>query len=182
AALSAAVVSCAGGAARRGPSPAGVAPPAASQPNEGDVASFASGGLRLRVEALRADLVHFEIARAGAETRSPIPVSPMVHRAAAPIAWKVREGNVLATEELRVEVDPASLCVRVADVVRGFVLHRACPRGAARLSISRERTENVYGLGEQLVDPGHTDADWLGRERTPGSEHGNAMVPFDGTA
>jgi alpha-glucosidase len=38
----------------------------------------------------------------------------------------------------------------------------------------------LYGLGEQFLVPGESDGDWMGRERTPGNEHGNAMVKFDG--
>jgi alpha-glucosidase (family GH31 glycosyl hydrolase) len=147
---------------------------------EGHVASFLAGDLRLRVEALAPDLVHFEVSSARADERSPIPASRMVHRRSVPIAWSVREATVLATEELRVEIDPASLCVRVTDLVRGFPLHRACPRGAARLTFTREGTENVYGLGAQFVTAGTPDGDWMGRSRTPGNEHGNAMVEFDG--
>ena len=133
--------------------------------------------MQLRIAALRDDLVHFELAAANAPPAAP---SPMVVYRGKPIAWTKREGNTLATRELAIDVDPASLCVKVTDLARNFVLHRLCPLTANEVTISRETTQNVYGLGEQFVRAGTTDGDWIGRERTPGNEHGNAMIKFDG--
>lgn len=151
---------------------AGVAP--------SNVASFTHGALRLRVEALRDDLVHFELAPAAAPEPAQIATSPMIADAGAPIAWAKREGGVLETREVRVEVDAATLCAKVTDLARAVVLQRVCPADrAASLTITREGTQNVYGLGEQFSTPGVMDVDWIGRERTPGNEHGNAMRKFD---
>ena len=64
--------------------------------------------------------------------------------------------------------------------------HRARLRPAARVSPrSRpddlaETTRDLYGLGEQFVAAGTMDGTWMGRDRTPGNDHGNAMVGFDG--
>jgi alpha-glucosidase len=159
---------------------------AGAPPAVGDAAvagaSFAKGALQLRIEALREDLVHFELAPVGS-AGSIIATSPMVVAPTAPLAWTKREGSTLETRELRVEVDAASLCVRVTDLARGVLLHRLCPTGesASAVTITRETTQNVYGLGEQFSRPGETDGDWLGRERMPGNEQGNAMVKFDGS-
>jgi alpha-glucosidase (family GH31 glycosyl hydrolase) len=151
--------------------------PAAVEP----VAVFTAVDQRLRVEALRDDVVHFELTPARALVPSSISTSPMIARRDPPIPWTRRTANVLETRELRVEVDPASLCVKVTDLVRGFVVHRTCPGGGANaLSISRETTQHVYGLGEHFITAGSPDGDWIGRERTPGNPHGNAMVKFDG--
>src|SRR5438046_2794963 len=91
---------------------------------DGDaVTAFASGALRLRGEALRDDLVHFELGPvfAASTGRGAIPVTPMIARHDAPTAWKKRTATTLETAELRVEVDPASLCVKVTDIARGFL-------------------------------------------------------------
>lgn len=138
--------------------------------------TFTHDGLQLRIEPVRDDLVRFELVPAGAR----IPPSIMVRPQAVTAAWKPT-ANGLETRELRVEVSP-TLCVTVTDLARGFVLHRLCPAGGAaanEVTITRETTSHVYGLGEQFVTPGATDGDWIGRERTPGNADGNAMVKFD---
>ena len=151
-------------------------------PDSDAVATFTQGGLRLRIEALRDDLVHFELAPAASPATPAIATSVMVAHAAAPIAWTRHAGTTLETRELRVEVETASLCVKVTDLARNFVLHRLCPAsGANDITITRETTQNVYGLGEQFQVAGTADGDWMGRERTPGNAEGNAMVKFDGT-
>jgi len=142
-----------------------------------DVVQFTRGPLRLRITALRDDLVHFQLTSSFSRA---VPASPMVVFQGPPIAWAKRDDTHLATRELAIDVDVATLCVTVTDLARAFVLHRLCPVAANEVTISREATQNVYGLGEQFVKPGTTDGDWLGRERTPGNEHGNAMVKFDG--
>ena len=154
--------------------------PGRSQAPADPIAAFTNGKLRLRVEPLRDDLVHFELAPASAPAAAAIETSPMIAHRDRPIAWARRDGTTLATRELEVAVDAASLCVKVTDLARGFVLHRLCPAAANDVTITRETTQNVYGLGEQFLVAGTTDGDWLGRDRTPGNEHGNAMVKFDG--
>lgn len=88
---------------------------------------------------------------------------------------------VIATPHIRVEVDDA-LCATLTDVRRGRVLSRFCPavgRERDGLTMTKERTERLYGLGQAFAEPG-TDPSWLGRIRRPGGPHGNAMVPFHG--
>jgi alpha-glucosidase (family GH31 glycosyl hydrolase) len=147
----------------------------------GRVVTYTHDTLRLRVEALRDDLVHFELAPANAPSTAAIPTSIMIAQPRAPIAWVRHDGPILETRELKVEVDPETLCVKVTDLTRDFLLHRACPdRATNALTISKEGTQNLYGLGEQFQTPGAADGDWMGRERTPGNSEGNAMVKFDG--
>ena len=143
-----------------------------------------AGDNRLRVEPVRDDVLHFEVSRASSPADpAAIPRSPMIDPdgiAARRATWTHRDdaAGVLETSDLRVEIERPSLCVRVTDLRRGFVLHRVCAADGVA-TISREKSEDVYGLGEQFVAPGVTDGDWLGRERTPGSAAGNAMVSFD---
>jgi hypothetical protein len=175
--------SCRSSARRAEPGGSAVTPPAPADAAAA-AATFTHGSLQLRIEAVREDLVHFELAPVAAVAATgSISTSPMIAAPGTPIAWAKRDKTTLETREIRVEVDPASLCTKVTDIVRGFVLHRLCPAGetASNLTITRETTQNVYGLGEQFSHPGTADGDWIGRERTPGNEHGNAMVKFDGS-
>jgi alpha-glucosidase len=146
------------------------------------IVTFEHGALRLRIEPVRDDLVHFELTAAGKPLPATIEISPMIAHATPAIAWARRDATTFDTRELRVEVEAATLCVKVSDLALGFTLHRLCPDSAANaITISREGTQNLYGLGEQFQEPGKTDGDWLGRDRTPGNADGNAMVKFDGT-
>jgi alpha-glucosidase (family GH31 glycosyl hydrolase) len=137
-------------------------------------------GRYLRVVLEREDLAHFELGH-GDPTRGAIHTSPMIARAPSVIHTARVHGDVIESAELRIEIDSATLCATVTDVARGFVLQRACPHDGG-LAISRETTRDIYGLGEQFVAAGAMDGTWMGRDRTPGNEHGNAMVPFDGNA
>src|SRR5262245_18363978 len=99
-------------------------------PTADAVATFTNDKLRLRVEAVREDVVHFELAAVASPTSPSIAISQMIARREPAIAWTQRSAATLSTRELEIEVDTTSLCVKVTDVVRGFVLHRLCPAAA----------------------------------------------------
>jgi alpha-glucosidase len=200
--------------------------------------TVASGGAYLVVEVLDDDLVHFELSgllpvAGGAR---PIPVSPQVAKADYPGPARLRRsgrgGAVLETAEVRVAVDPATLCLALtrrpgpatpsgehsrsdpdpggpsaearAQPVPGpapqpraatpgadpglshpdLPLATLCPFNLTEdwkgLTIAPGPMEHVYGLGEQFIEAGEPNGDWTGRVRTPGDEHGNQMVAFDG--
>ena len=48
------------------------------------------------------------------------------------------------------------------------------------MTLGSLKMQNVYGLGEQFVNPGEANGDWLGKIRSPGNKYGNAHVPFNG--
>lgn len=50
------------------------------------------------------------------------------------------------------------------------------------LSIDAPDMTHAYGLGEQFFDPPSANANWVGRQRTPGCEFGNRQVPYLGGA
>jgi alpha-glucosidase (family GH31 glycosyl hydrolase) len=155
------------------------APAPAVPPLDEGTLTVTANGRYLRVVLERDDLVHFELGH-GDPTRGPIHTSPMVALAPSAIHDARVRGNVIESAELKVEVD-AALCATVTDTARRFVLQRVCPHDGG-LTISPETTRDIYGLGEQFVAAGTMDGTWLGRERTPGNEHGNAMVGFDGNS
>lgn len=167
--------------------PARVVPPGVVR------AAFESGDLRLVVEVLDDDLVHFQYERAKAANAQavvgPIPVTPMVHKVdySGPRSLARPGPNVLVTPELELAVDPVGLGV----TVRSSKHHKATfttvgPRmvaGAlAGLTLSRSGARHAYGLGQQFPEPGESDGDWLGKVRSPGNEYGNKMVPYAGGA
>lgn len=141
----------------------------------------------LVVEALDDDLLHFEFGdgRLPADLGGALWTSPMVqktdYRGARQFA---STASTVETSELRLVVEPATLCVTATDKLRAVELTRLCPTGTGAagsgLTLTRGRTRNLYGLGEQFNQPGQQDGDWLGRERVPGNAFGNRMVNYPG--
>lgn len=140
------------------------------------------------LETLRDDLIHFEFGTGtppGAD--SPIETTMMVHKRdyTGPRTFSVTASGI-ATAEVELTVDPATLCVTAAALPASAALATVCPANLDRetrgLTITRERVGNVYGLGEQFTEPGNPDGDWVGRERVPGDAFGNKMVGFNGGA
>ena len=149
--------------------------------------AYAARGLRLVVEVLDDDLLHFEMGKGG-KLPGAIAVTPMVHkRDYHGPRWLRRQGHTLITPELKLTVDPATLALTVR-TGRGKVLttarplRRGKPARLVGLSFSKEQTSHAYGLGQQFGPPGQTDGDWLGRVRAPGNRFGNKMVSYEGGA
>jgi len=153
-------------------------------------AAFVSGDVRLVVEVLDDDLVHFSLGRATKVSEvAPIPVTPMVHKVdyAGPRSILRPKPNVLATPELVVQVDPETLEVTVRSAASGLpVLTRVTPmrrQGAlAGLSIYRSNARHAYGLGQRFGAPGVSNGDLIGKVHEPGNKYGNKMVPYEGGA
>jgi alpha-glucosidase (family GH31 glycosyl hydrolase) len=152
-------------------------------------ARFDSGSSYLVVELLDDDLAHFELSAVGPapDVSSPVYTTPMVAKRDYPGPQVFeRSGNVLRTAELELEVDATSLCVSVTDLIRAARATRICPKDLAQdwkgLTLSKESTRDVYGLGEQFLVPGSAFGNWMGQVRSPGGVDGNAMVDFNGGA
>ena len=147
---------------------------------------WAEGARQLKVEVLADGLLRAEYSQGEHRTpeNSPIWTSPMIARTEFPgghaVALKTRR---VETPELRIEVLPG-LCARVTELRTGSVLTAICPADFERdwkaLTFTRERTQNIYGLGQQFRILGESNGDWLGSRRAPGGPQGNAMVPFGG--
>lgn len=149
---------------------------------------FEARGMYLVVEALRDDVIHFEIASGPPPALNPsLATTPMVHKADYPgprhfssSAW------ALETSAVEISVEPSTLCFTATDKSGPTALTTLCPLAAGQhasgLTLTRNQIRNVYGLGEQFVQVGNPDGDWVGKERTPGDDYGNKMVGFNGGA
>ena len=143
---------------------------------------------RLTAAALDDDLIHVEMVEiALANPGTAMVTSPMVARTAytGPSAFIETDGG-FETAHNRVEVDAGSLCVTVFAKQSGDQLSRVCPHNLDQdwkgLTLHPSGADNAYGLGEQFLQLGSSEGDWVGRSRTPGEIHGNAMVGFAGGA
>jgi alpha-glucosidase len=154
----------------------------------------------LVVEFLDDDLIHFEYGRGiGPSTDQPITHSDMVCNAndnvptvvcktdfSGPMEFHDHGDGVFETQDLRVEINPASLFVTIIDktknqvpltTIRPVNLHQ----NFKGLIATRSAELDVYGLGQQFVEPGNSDIDWDGRVRE-GGDFGNIMASFNGGA
>jgi alpha-glucosidase (family GH31 glycosyl hydrolase) len=152
-------------------------------------AKFVSGNSYLVVETLDDDLIHFEFSAngPGPDIASPLYSSPMIHKTVypGPSAY-TRQGNAIATSEIKLNVDAQSLCVSLSYKIKS--LTTICPQDLDHewkgLSIAKKAISNVYGLGQQFKVLGSADGDWLQhkvREEQPQGQqqaHGNGFMPF----
>ena len=142
-------------------------------------------GKTLSFEVLTDQLFHFEIART---PTSPIVTTPLVQKKDYPGARVVHpltsQSLGFQTADAQVEVDSDTLCMKVTDLKRKVLLTEACPGATPdldnRLTLTREQTQNIYGLGAQFRNLGTVNGDWMGATRTPGGPYGNSMVAFGG--
>lgn len=156
-------------------------------PLELNQVSFKSGSRILRIEFLDDDLVHFELS----DTENPIPESgrisssPMVAKTdyQGPSALFSDGQGVFETPELRVEVNQVTLCISLSEIVREaeLPLTEICPRYIASqmtgISLTSEGFSDIYGLGQQFIEPGVTNGNWFNRKRIQPA--GNVLEPFD---
>jgi alpha-glucosidase len=153
--------------------------------------TYASSRGQLRLEVLDDGLLHFEWRPRGAGTQGddPIPVSPLVaqtHFPGATLRGRSAPVTRLRTSAMVIDVDRATLCFSLSLFHAKSRLTLLCPAPTADglgLTIARDDTRQLYGLGEQFRTPGQMDGDWIGAVREPGDErYGNKMVAFNGGA
>lgn len=152
---------------------------------------FDAADAYLIVEILDDDLVHVELSAQlpGPDESKPLYTSPMVFKTDYPgPSFFQRNGNDIETNEIRLSVDPANLCMAFTYKPASQTLTTVCPQDLAAdwkgLSLVRGGTTNVYGLGQQFKTLGSADGDWLQhgvREEQPAGQeqsHGNGFMPF----
>ena len=147
-------------------------------------ATFENADWRLRLALLDDDLLHFEFSDASlAAPGAPIEPTAMIERRDYPGPRTLNRPTAASfeTAEMRVAVDPASLCVTVTDRLRDFGLGAVCPRAPGDLRLERPGATHAYGLGQHFV-PAPRFGDLVGKVRAPGVEFGNAMTGFGGGA
>ena len=152
---------------------------------------FTADNRYLIVEALDNDVLHFELSAMGPgpDAKAPLATSPMVLKTnySGPSTFFSNVGAI-ETAEIRVDVDPRTLCASLRDKIRNRPLTTICPADLEKdwkgLTISKGEVSAVYGLGQQFKTLGSADGDWLQhrvREEQPAGQaqtHGNGFMPF----
>ncbi len=161
---------------------------------------YQAQGRYLVVEVLDDDLVHFEYGEgSGPETGEPVETTEMVCSKddglprvvcgsdfSGPADFSNDERGTVETGDIRLLVDVDNLYVTIVDKTKNDLLlttvRPLTAAGAVRgLIATRSGDLDVYGLGQQFVEPGNSDIDWDGRVREGGA-FGNVMSPFNGGA
>lgn len=147
---------------------------------------FQTGGHYLVVEALRDDLLHFEVGTGVGDPNQPIYTTPMVAKTdyTGPTRFVVTGQNI-ETATLRATVDDR-LCVTVYDLTRQSHVQTVCPEQLDQpwknLVVQSPATRNVYGLGQYFAEE-RADGDWLGRVWDPLADgYGARLRGFAGGA
>ena len=135
------------------------------------------------------DILHVEYAARGRGHDLSIPIwtSPLVFNTeyVGSSSFSLQNDGSLVTDSLRVSVDEV-LCITAVDIDRQpeWTLGRICPDDMngyrKHLAIDSPDITDIYGLGEQFIEPGEANGNWFGKVRLPGVEQGNAMNPFSG--
>lgn len=150
--------------------------------------TFDAQGYTLSLELLDNDLVHFAVNAAG-NTQEPLWTTPMVKTDTAypgPSQVNLIATNLLETPDMRLEIDQATLCITVTDLTRDpdLLLTTLCPLSddgeLVGLSMTKEGTTDIYGLGEQFQRRGGTEGNWFGRRRNVLNPYGNELMSFNG--
>ena len=161
-------------------------------------AKFEAGGNYLIVEALDDDLVHFEYGRgSGPSTDQSIQVTDMVFKKdyLGSEQFSDNGSGIVETKDIKIEVNRDNLFVTLFDknknllltTIEPFNLGQACkedcnnhyPCKGIRATRRSDTDFNVYGLGQQFVEPNSSAFDWEGKVRQ-GGNFGNIMEGFDG--
>ncbi|MFZ2070744.1 MAG: TIM-barrel domain-containing protein [Halobacteriota archaeon] len=163
---------------------------------------YQAEGNYLIVEVLDDDLIHFEYGRGtGPDTDKAIETTDMVCKdtdnlpqgVCKPLSdftgsetFSDNGAGVLETEDIRLHINISNLFATVIDKTKNNLslttisaenLHQA----RKRLVGTRSERLDVYGLGQQFIEPGRMDIDWDRRVRE-GGEFGNVMAGFNGGA
>ncbi|HKQ46598.1 MAG TPA: TIM-barrel domain-containing protein [Phycisphaerae bacterium] len=150
--------------------------------------NYESKSWHLRIEVLDDDLVLFEYAPAGAKVSERIELTPMVAKRdySGPSRVSTAADGTVKTAEFELRIEPASLRMTLLDARTNpsKLLSALTPVEGTHPSftLAAGSMTHAYGLGEQFVELGQPNGDWVGRVRTPGCEFGNRMVPFGGGA
>ena len=158
---------------------------------------YSARGYYLVIEALDDDLLHFEYGDGAVPgSDAPIPATEMICNPgdgipAAVCAASFRGpelfldhgGGILETKDILLEIYSGDLSIGVIDKTKpNIVLTTIFPRNLQQpnkgLLFTRTAELDVYGLGQQFVEPGSSDIDWDGRVRE-GGPYGNIMAGFD---
>ncbi len=158
---------------------------------------FQAEGNYLVMEALDDDLIHFEYGRgSGPSTDKPIKTTDMVCNKddqvpsvvcktdfSGPTEFSDKGSGVIETKDIRLEINTSNLFVTIIDKTKNnlqltTIRHLNLHQNFKGLIATRSEELDVYGLGQQFVEPGRSDIDWDGRVRE-GGDFGNIMASFN---
>lgn len=158
---------------------------------------FQAEGNYLIVETLDDDLIHFEYGRgSGQDVSMPIETTEMVCNKddqvpsvvcktnfLGPTEFSNNGSGILETKDIRLEINLGHLFVTVIDKTKNNIqLTTIRPLNLDQafkgLIATRSSELDVYGLGQQFIEPGNSDIDWDGRVRE-GGDFGNVMASFN---
>ncbi len=154
-------------------------------------AQFSQGDRTLILETLDDDLIHVEISAVGVPppADTPIYTSPSVVKTDynGPSQY-LQTGVMIETPEIRVRVNPQTLCASFTDKVRNAQLTNICPVNLDQpwkgLTLDNEQMQNAYGLGQQFRQLNTANGDWgshqirYGQPLWQEQRHGNGFMPF----
>lgn len=150
---------------------------------------YQAAGSYLIVEVLDDDLIHFEFGRgSGPGIDQALVITPMVQKMdyAGPAVFRDNGGGVIETQDIRSEINTSNLFITIYDKTKQNVLLTTLrplnlEQGWKGLIATRSSELDIYGLGQQFIEPGNSNIDWDGRIRE-GGDFGNVMASFNGGA
>ncbi len=161
---------------------------------------YQAEGNYLVVEALDDDLIHFEYGEGqGPGIEKPLKTTEMICNKednlpsvvcktvfSGPTEFTNRGSGIFETKDIRLEINTGNLYVTIFDKTKNNLqLTTIRPsnlnRNTKGLIATRSNDMDVYGLGQQFVQPGTSDIDWDGMVREGGA-FGNVMAAFNGGA
>ena len=150
--------------------------------------TFSAQSYTLTLELLDDDLAHFALSAEG-NTQEPLWTTPMIKTDTiypGPSLVNLAATNIIETPEMRLEIDEATLCITITDLARDpeLTLTTTCPLSdddtLVGLTMTKEGTTDIYGLGEQFQRRGGTEGNWFGRRRNVLNLYGNELMSFNG--
>ncbi len=150
---------------------------------------FEQGSTYLVVEVLDEDLIHFEYSntRQPPSLNQPLYTSPMVLKTDYPGPSNLLQRfNIIQTRELKLEINPDSLCIKAYRLKKEEFLTEICPfshqQSLQGFKIEPGEIEDIYGLGQQFTKLGSADGDWTTLGVREGLEFGNGFQGFQDAA
>ncbi len=147
-------------------------------------ATFSNNNTYLIVESLSDKIFHVELASgAGPDPSTALYASPMIFKRdyAGPSTYS-RQGNLIRTARSEARVDVGTLCVSFTDRTKQVLLTVVCPVDLSQpwkgLTITKEQSQSVYGLGQQFKQLGSADGNWLAHRFRDSGRFGNEFVGF----
>ncbi|MCW8331237.1 DUF5110 domain-containing protein [Photobacterium sp. SDRW27] len=128
----------------------------------------------LSIDVLSDDIV--QVAFKAQPTNQPLPTTELIDITQLKGPSRLDEHkNGFETSQLKVTVNPQSLCVSLASKKNGK-LSEICPDRSNSFTLNSEGDYQLNGLGQEFHDPGELNTNWNGFKR----QGGNKMEGYQG--